>query len=330
MKNEKQKSKITGMVILFLLFCAGQSFAAACGDVNTSGSVDILDALVISQYTVGLNPANFNIAVADVNNDGTVTIVDALMVAQLYVGLISQLSCPVVTPTPTKTSTKTITPTPTKTITAGPATTVKGSEVLVIGESFIAMSHEITKNLQQSFRTAGVISASDTIRDNSVSGMRLAGGGSPTIPQQYANGVQQGPVRYVVMTGGGNDCLGGSCSNPPTSSCTDLQNAVTAARNLLAKMSTDGVRKLVWIWYPDPQQDLGGLKAKLEVLRPMIQNLVDNSVTPKCYWLDLRPIFAGKYSQYITADGIHPTSAGCKATADAVWSLMQQNNFFGN
>ena len=202
--------------------------------------------------------------------------------------------------------------------------------MLVIGESFIAMSHEITRNLQQSMRDAGVISASDTIRDNSVSGMRLAGGGSPTIPQQYANGAAAGQVRYVVMDGGGNDCLQGSCSNPPTSSCADLQNAVTAARNLLTKMAADGVRKVVYFWYPDPQSDLGGLQAKLNVLRPMIQDLVVNSVNPKCYWLDLRPVFAGKYSQYITADGIHPTSAGCKATADAIWSLMQQNNFFGN
>jgi len=316
-----KKGKIVFMVLLLILFCLGQTFAAACGDVNSSGTVDIIDALVIAQYTVGLNPPNFNIAVANVNNDGTVNVIDSLMVAQYYVGLISQLSCPVQS-TPTLTPTRTNTP--------GPATAIKGSEILVIGESFIAMSHEITSNLQQNFRSAGVIPGSDTIRDNAVSGMRLAGGGSPTIPQQYANGAAQGQVRYVVMDGGGNDCLGGSCSNPPTSSCTDLQNAVTAARNLLAKMATDGVRKVVWFWYPDPQQDLGGLKAKLEVLRPMIQSLVESSVNPKCYWLDLRPVFAGKYSQYITGDGIHPTSAGCKATSDAIWSLMQQVNFFGN
>jgi hypothetical protein len=63
------------------------------GDVNGSGSVDIVDALLIAQYYVGLNPANFNKAVADVNCDTRVDIVDALLIAQLYVGLIPELPC---------------------------------------------------------------------------------------------------------------------------------------------------------------------------------------------------------------------------------------------
>ena len=318
-----KKYRFKGKVILLLGFIfamtANVSFAAALGDVNNSGAIDILDALMIAQYSVGLNPSGFTASAADVNCNSGINIVDALVVAQYYVRLITQFPC---TPTPTTG--------PTPTPTTGPVTSIKGSEVLVIGESFIALSHEITSYLEQNVRSAGLLGASDRFRDNSVSGMRLSGGGSPTIPQQYANGVQQGPVRYVVMDGGGNDCLQGSCSNPPTSSCTDLQNAVNAARTLLSRMASDGVRKVVWFWYPDPQSDLGGLQGKLNVLRPMIQDLVVNSVNPKCYWLDLRPVFAGKYSQYIMADGIHPTSAGCKATADAIWSLMQQNNFFGN
>jgi hypothetical protein len=91
------------------LFCLGQTFAATCGDVNTSGSVDIVDALVIAQYSVGLDPSNFNAAVADVNDDSTINIVDALMTAQFYVGLISQLSCGGTgTPTPSPTPAGTI------------------------------------------------------------------------------------------------------------------------------------------------------------------------------------------------------------------------------
>jgi hypothetical protein len=58
------------------------------GDVNSNGTVDIVDALVTAQYYVGLNPANFNTAAADVNNSGSIDIVDALLIAQYYVGLI--------------------------------------------------------------------------------------------------------------------------------------------------------------------------------------------------------------------------------------------------
>ncbi len=63
------------------------------GDVNNSGAVDIVDALLIAQYYVGLNPSNFNSANADTNCSGGIDIVDALLVAQRYVGLISSFPC---------------------------------------------------------------------------------------------------------------------------------------------------------------------------------------------------------------------------------------------
>ncbi len=68
-----------------------QTPAGLLGDVNSSGVVDIVDALLVAQYYVGLNPANFNPANADVNASGTIDIVDALRIAQYYVGIIPQL-----------------------------------------------------------------------------------------------------------------------------------------------------------------------------------------------------------------------------------------------
>jgi beta-glucosidase len=63
------------------------------GDVNSNGSVDIVDALLVAQYYVGLNPSNFNTVAADTNCSGAIDIVDALRIAQYYVGLISSLTC---------------------------------------------------------------------------------------------------------------------------------------------------------------------------------------------------------------------------------------------
>ncbi|MBN2536571.1 MAG: cellulase family glycosylhydrolase [Spirochaetales bacterium] len=60
------------------------------GDVNNSGSIDIVDALLIAQYYVGLDPQDFNQALADVNCDGNIDIIDALVVAQYYVGLVTE------------------------------------------------------------------------------------------------------------------------------------------------------------------------------------------------------------------------------------------------
>ncbi len=74
---------------------------AAAGDVNSDGRIDIVDALLIAQYYVGLNPANFTASASDVNCSGSTDVVDALLVAQLYVGLVSALPGCVQTPVPT-------------------------------------------------------------------------------------------------------------------------------------------------------------------------------------------------------------------------------------
>jgi S-formylglutathione hydrolase FrmB len=59
------------------------------GDTNGDGGIDIIDALLVAQYYVGL-PVNIDTSAADTNCDGSVTITDALLIGQYYVGLITQ------------------------------------------------------------------------------------------------------------------------------------------------------------------------------------------------------------------------------------------------
>jgi len=61
------------------------------GDVNGDGIVNIVDALIIAQKSVGLEPPIQGNP--DVNCDGVITIVDALIVAQFSVGLITSIAC---------------------------------------------------------------------------------------------------------------------------------------------------------------------------------------------------------------------------------------------
>ena len=75
-------------VLLFVIFINGFLFPAESGDVNSDGKVDIVDALMVAQYSVGIVPAGFVMAAADVNSDGIINIVDALIIAQIYVGII--------------------------------------------------------------------------------------------------------------------------------------------------------------------------------------------------------------------------------------------------
>jgi hypothetical protein len=101
MKRENFKAKIACIIFILLVLCVGQAFSQQCGDVNSSESIDIVDALIIAQAYVGLNPVNYNSSVADVNADGGIDIVDALLVAQYYVGLTSSLNCGTQTAVPT-------------------------------------------------------------------------------------------------------------------------------------------------------------------------------------------------------------------------------------
>jgi hypothetical protein len=61
------------------------------GDVNGSGTVDIVDALLVAQYYIGMIPQPFDPSVADVNCDGKIDIIDALRIAQYYIGMITAL-----------------------------------------------------------------------------------------------------------------------------------------------------------------------------------------------------------------------------------------------
>src|SRR6266403_181411 len=67
--------------------------AAACGDVNGDGTVNIGDALITAQYDVGLRTCGLapfsHPEVCDVNHDAGCNIGDALKMAQCDVGLIS-------------------------------------------------------------------------------------------------------------------------------------------------------------------------------------------------------------------------------------------------
>lgn len=86
-------NKLRTVATIALAFLAFAGFAQTLGDVNDSGSVDIIDALNIAQYYVGSTPAVFVAAAADVDCSGGISIVDALMVARYYVGLITEFPC---------------------------------------------------------------------------------------------------------------------------------------------------------------------------------------------------------------------------------------------
>ncbi len=138
-KVDLKKTKI--IKTCFLGFCLlvltmFSAYGQAMGDVNGSGAVDIIDALLVAQSYVGLNPVNFQSAYADVNGSGSIDIVDALLIAQLYVGLISQFpngatAVPTAVPTAGPTSVATITLNGSSISVSGTGATVSGTTVTI-------------------------------------------------------------------------------------------------------------------------------------------------------------------------------------------------------
>jgi hypothetical protein len=120
MKRKNLRVKTGCIIFILFVLCLGQVFPQQCGDVDTNGIVNIVDALIIAQAYVGFNPTIFVSSVADVNADGGINIVDALIVAQYYVGLVLSLNCSAWTAAPTTV------PTPTQ-VTTPPATGAPGS-----------------------------------------------------------------------------------------------------------------------------------------------------------------------------------------------------------
>jgi hypothetical protein len=197
---------------------------------------------------------------------------------------------------------------------------VSANQVLVIGDSFFAASHQITAYLEGLARDAGVVPTGARYRDNSrLNANMLANAG---IADQYASATAEADVKVVIMNGGGADVLVGSCDTVDAS-CPPIDAAAAAARELLAKMASDGVANVVYVFYPDPMKDTTpNLRAKMDVLRPLIQGACEDSAVP-CHFLDLRRTFADHYPDYIQADGLNPTATGSQAAALAIWAVMQ-------
>ena len=89
------KVKIFAIIFCLLFIINSISFAqisSIIGDTNRDGDINIIDALLVSQYYVGLEPSPFYEIDADVDCNDKIDITDALRIAQYYVNLIEEFT----------------------------------------------------------------------------------------------------------------------------------------------------------------------------------------------------------------------------------------------
>jgi hypothetical protein len=187
---------------------------------------------------------------------------------------------------------------------------VKPSEVVIIGESFYALSPQyIQKRIEQNARAAGSLGANESYRNVAVSATWLSRPPSD-MPTQFDTALAAGPVKNVIMDGGGNDCMQSSCDSCPG-----------IFKTLLEKMASNGVQDVIYTRYPEPGNPPGSnatLKANLDTLMPKMEAVCAATTGLRCYWLDLRPV----WKNGDTTDGLHATQSGGEHVGDAIWAEM--------
>jgi len=198
---------------------------------------------------------------------------------------------------------------------SGPGTCEKGkikpAEVVIMGESFYAIAPQYIQNrIQDNARKAGALAAGASYRNVAVSGQNM----NYIATTEWTAATQGGAsVKFVLMDGGGIDCLSGGGGN-----CT---SCASTFKTLLGKMATAGVQDVIYTRYPEPGAPPGSnasLKACLDGTMPGMQTTCEGSTSPRCHWVDLRPV----WKDGDTTDGLHPTQSGGEHVGDLIWSEM--------
>jgi len=183
---------------------------------------------------------------------------------------------------------------------------VKPSEVVFMGESFYAIDPQYNeKRVEADAQAAGALATGAKYRNVAISGQPMS-----VVAGEFDTALQGGPVKLVIMDGGGIDAMSSSC---PT--CPDT------FKTLLTKMATNGVQNVIYTRYPEPGNPPGSnttLKANLDALMPKMQTVCEAATGLHCYWVDLRPVWVNGD----TSDGLHPTQSGGNHVGDLIWAEM--------
>jgi hypothetical protein len=251
---------------------------------------------------------------------------------------------------------------------------VMPNEVVMLGDSYMDKSFgNVGANIISAAQMAGSLAVGTTYREYYLAGAAVNNGaGQLNIPYQYdtmAKGdiAVQNPkdIKVVIMDGGGNDVLidQQSCLTDKdmaaqmadTACMSAVKNAVARMKTLWQEMATDGVKQLVYYFYPHLDPAGGGL---LPIQSPGV-NLIDDygasfyqevccgsSFTPtaqaptctgnglglQCTYIDTRPAFTGHSGavgepgpDYILSDHVHPNAMGSVVIANLTWNAMVAN-----
>jgi hypothetical protein len=199
-----------------------------------------------------------------------------------------------------------------------------GKDVITMGDSW--MNLMANTGIENSLER---VSKRD-YRNFGVSGTKLL---DEAIPGQYTKAKAAGPIKTVVMTGGGNDILQdpalllGGCLDADWmdgGACPKRIDEVAARLvKLWAQMATDGVQDVIIVAYSNKTMPLGlgGTSKSIAYSNMKIPPLCATVPAPlRCTTLDTDMAVPDLKTR---SDGIHPDDASYDKIGTAVWKLMQ-------
>lgn len=199
-------------------------------------------------------------------------------------------------------------------------TDIAANQLVVIGDSLLELSGFVDE-FEAVTTAQGALNSGEHYRDYSSATTSFLAEGQFSLSSQYSSARTEGITKVVIMNGGATDLLQNPCAGALTAQCPEVQAALHGAERLFERMFQDGVEHVVYLSYPYPRGN-ANLRAGYDVLRPVMQNVCGKSPLA-CHFLDLRPVFQD-HDEYIDVDGIVFTKAGARATASAIWDLMQK------
>lgn len=190
--------------------------------------------------------------------------------------------------------------------------------VAIIGDSIFALSDMEEKFLREF--------SGHAYRTYYISGAQMEGGMIQDIESQLDQALRQGPIRTLIMDGGGNDFFFGGRDNQAI-----IREISAAYERIFKKAGNAGVKNvIVQGYYTTRDEDEATRISEQEVAQLTKDARTKYNLNSVYFDPSDDPWFSsraadGRYD-YLKLDGIHPTDEASKELARLLWENMVAND----
>jgi hypothetical protein len=200
--------------------------------------------------------------------------------------------------------------------------------VVMLGDSIFALTDQEAMFLEEL--------SGESYRKYYVSGAQMVGGFMKNVKRQYDEAIADGPIRTVILDGGGNDILIGANKTCRVDYGDELSDECYAVMDTVLKecekdmreMVADGIKNVVYqgYYYVRYEQLWQVTDVFQEKGIQLVEELSAEYPDIKIVYVDPRPHFKQGDTSHLLFDGIHPNCEGSQKLANLLWEAMVKND----